>query len=148
MVTYRERLLPGFGILTACLLFIPATALVLTPVNSEIAWPVAIALYLIIAIALVLMSPVVRVEDGKLYAGRATISIQELGDIELLGADALRELIGAKSDARNYLVVRGWIHRGVRIEISDPADPTPNWIITSRKPVALADAIQSARVAA
>ena len=148
MVTYRERLLPGIGILTACLLFIPATALVLTPVNSNIAWPVAIALYLIIAAALVLMSPVVRIADGKLYAGRAAIPLADLGDIELLGADALRDVIGAKSDARNYLVVRGWIHRGVRIEITDPTDPTPNWIITSRKPAALADALQAARVAA
>jgi hypothetical protein len=42
-------------------------------------------------------------------------------------------------------VVRGWIHRGVRIDNIDPADPAPFWIITTRHPQKLAEAIEAAK---
>ncbi|HWJ84512.1 MAG TPA: DUF3093 family protein, partial [Cellulomonas sp.] len=35
-----------------------------------------------------------------------------------------------------------WIHAGVRIELVDPADPTPYWIVTSRRPDELAAALR------
>jgi hypothetical protein len=57
----------------------------------------------------------------------------------------MRAAIGPGVDARSYLVVRGWIHRGVRIDNIDPADPAPFWIITTRHPQKLAEAIEAAK---
>lgn len=142
---YRERLVPGLGLFLALLLIVPAVSLVLLPVNSAIALPTAIVVYLIAAITLLLLSPTVRVAGGRLFAGRAQIPVAQLGRADLLGADALRAAIGPGLDARSYLLVRGWIHSGVRIENIDPADPAPQWIITSRRPQALADAIEAAK---
>lgn len=138
---YRERLLPGVGFFVALLLLIPAVALVMTPINATVAWPTAIALYAFAAVIFIVLSPVVEVRDGMLTAGRAQIPIEFIGEVEALGSDALRAAIGSESDARNFLLVRGWIHRGLRIEITDEADPTPNWIVTSRKPLTLAKAL-------
>ncbi|QZY52107.1 DUF3093 domain-containing protein [Leucobacter tenebrionis] len=143
--SYRERLVPGIGFFIALLLLVPAVALVLTPVNAGIALPTGIAVYLIVAGAITLMCPVVSVQNGRLVAGRAEIPVSELGRIELLGADGMRAAIGPGVDARSYLVVRGWIHRGVRIENIDAADPAPQWIITTRHPQKLAEAIEAAR---
>ncbi|MBK0421271.1 DUF3093 domain-containing protein [Leucobacter sp. CSA2] len=142
---YSERLLPGPGLFTALLLLVPGVTLVLTPINSSIALPTAIVVYLLIALALILMSPSIRVENGTLMAGRARIPVSELGDVELLGAEAMRAAIGTELDARSYTLVRGWIHRGVRIANTDPEDPAPFWIITTRHPKRLADAIAAAR---
>ena len=33
--------------------------------------------------------------------------------------------LGPRLDARAHLVLRGWIHTAVRVELRDPADPTP-----------------------
>lgn len=114
------------------------------PINKGAAIPVAIGMYVLVALIFVALSPVVEVRDGKLRAGRAHISTDMIGEIEPLGSDALRDVIGPGADARNYLVVRGWIHRGVKLEITDASDATPFWIITSRKPLALAEALRTA----
>ena len=142
---YRERLWPGAGLFIALLLVVPAVALVLTPINGDIAVPVAVAVYVIVTATLLLLSPTVEVSEGALIAGRARIPGSLLGDPELLDADALRSALGPGIDARSYLVVRGWIHSGVRIPNLDPQDPAPQWIITTRRPQALAAAIEGAR---
>jgi len=142
---YRERLVPGPGLFLAVLLVVPAISLVLTPVNASIAFPTAVIVYLLCAVLLFTLSPTVTLSDGVLEAGRARIPVDQLGDIELLGAEALRHAIGPGLDARCYLLVRGWIHRGVKIENIDQADPAPFWIITTRHPRRLADAIEATR---
>lgn len=141
-VRYRERLVPGFGFFIAWLLVIPAVALMMLPINSQIAIPVAIAMYVAAVVIFLALSPVIEVRDGVLRAGRASISTSYIGAIEPLGSEALHRTIGQDADARNFLLVRGWIHIGLKLEITDANDPTPSWIITSRKPIALASAIQ------
>lgn len=142
---YRERLIPGVGMFIATLLLVPAVTLVLYAINAQIALPVGIAVYVITAATLFLLSPTVSVIGDRLVAGRAAIPVAQLGEIELLGDAALRAAIGPGLDARSFMLVRGWIHRGIRIENIDPADPAPQWIITTRHPQKLADAIAAAQ---
>lgn len=141
--TYRERLVPGPGIFIAVLLVVPAVALVMTPIDRALAWPLAVTIYVIIALTMLLLSPKITVENGTLTAGHASIPASQLGAAEALGADGLRAAIGPGLDARSYLLVRGWIHRGVRIENIDANDPAPYWIMTTRHPERLINAIQS-----
>jgi hypothetical protein len=59
------------------------------------------------------------------------------------GADAVHERgVGLHADA--WLLIRGWIPDVVRVELDDPQDPTPYWIISSRRADALAAAIAGA----
>lgn len=142
---FRERLAPGPWLFIALLLVIPAAILTIVPVAAALAVPVAIAVYLILAGVTFLASPIVTVEEGMLTAGRARIPVNMLGDIEVLDKDRLRAAIGPGMDARSHLVVRGYIHLGVKIEVTDPADPTPYWIITTRRPGELKAALLAAR---
>lgn len=142
---FRERLVPGPGLFIALLLLVPAVMLTVTPLSSTWALPVAIALYAIVAGSLVLMSPTIKVEHGELQAGAARISVDLLGAGKALGREELRVALGPGIDARSFLLVRGYVHSGVSIELSDPNDPTPRWILTTRKPGALLDAIDAAR---
>ncbi|MGO1539295.1 MAG: DUF3093 domain-containing protein [Leucobacter sp.] len=144
-IGYRERLWPGLSLFIVLLLIIPAVTLMLWPVNAVIAMPVGILLYALIAGMLVLTSPVIEIAGDRLTAGRATIPISALGSVELMGADRLRAVIGPDLDARSYLVVRGWIHQGVKIENIDEQDPAPHWILTSRTPQKLAIALRDAQ---
>lgn len=143
-VLYRERLLPSLGFFFAWLLVIPAVWLIMLPINADIGIPVAIGAYVLAAGIFIVLSPKIVVRAGELLAGHATIPVNFIGSVEALGSEALRLAIGQEADARNYLVVRGWIHVGLKLEITDESDPTPYWIITSRKPLALADAISKA----
>ena len=47
----------------------------------------------------------------------------------------------------DWLLIRGWVSPVVRIELSDPSDPTPYWIVSTRSPAALVAAIASAKAA-
>lgn len=142
---FRERLFPGPWLFITLLLILPAVSLTLTPIDQAIAVPGAIVAYVLVAGSLLLMAPTVEVRGEVLVAGRASIPIALLGRVETLDDEGLRAAIGPGLDARAYLMVRGYIHSGVRIDVEDPADPAPYWIITSRKPRTLRAAIEAAR---
>jgi len=62
----------------------------------------------------------------------------------VVGEDAVRER-GGYLHADAWLLIRGWIPGLVRIELDDETDPTPYWLISSRRPETLALAIQEAK---
>jgi len=37
------------------------------------------------------------------------------------------------ANPRAYLALRFWVKTGVKIELADPADPTPYWLISTKK---------------
>jgi hypothetical protein len=90
----------------------------------------------------------VTVRDGVLTAGRARISVEHVGAVEALDADATHRLAGRDADARAYLLLRPYLRRAVRIAIVDPADPTPYWLVSTRRPTRLAAALTDATRAA
>lgn len=87
------------------------------------------------------------VGDGRFRAGRAQIDVRHLGAVEALDIDETRRVSGPAADARAYLLLRPYLKRSVRIEITDPADPVPYWLVSSRHPRALAGALDAARSA-
>lgn len=86
----------------------------------------------------------VRVVDGTLVAGRARIPTAMLADPTPLDGDATRLLAGRDADAHAYLLLRPYLRRSVRVRVVDPDDPTPYWLVSTRRPAELAAAIGSA----
>ena len=43
-----------------------------------------------------------------------------------------------------YLLLRPYVGRAVRVEVVDPHDPTPYWVVASRHPDALAACLNAA----
>lgn len=85
------------------------------------------------------------VGDGWFRAGRARIEVVHLGPAEALDDEATRHVSGPGADARAFLVLRPYLKQSVKVEIADPADPAPYWLVSSRHPHALAGAINAAR---
>lgn len=83
----------------------------------------------------------VVVVDDVLHAGRAQIDTRHIGAATALDAQQMRLLAGRDADARAFLLLRPYLKRGVRIELTDPADPTPYWLVGSRHPERLAAAL-------
>lgn len=87
----------------------------------------------------------ISVRDGVLTAGRARIPVSYVGPVDVLDAASTRLLAGREADARAYLLIRPYLRRSVRVDITDPADPTPYWLLTTRHPDRLAAALSAAR---
>ena len=83
----------------------------------------------------------VAVRDGVLHAGRAHIDVDLLGPAEPLDAEGTRRVHGVEADARAFLLTRPYLKRSVRVPVLDPRDPTPYWLISTRRPDRLAAAL-------
>ena len=109
--------------------------------------------WVITAVALVLLAigffwygdARVIVSDGWFQAGRARIEAEHVGEVAALDAEQTRLVAGRDADARAYLLLRPYLHRAVKVEVADPADPTPYWLVSSRRPDALVSALEAGR---
>lgn len=145
MPVYRERLWPPPTLLISLLLLIPATLLVFVPINPEAGAVIAIVLYVACVGALIAMSSRITVDESGLAVGAAALPATALGEIAVFVGDEARAERGVRLDARAWLGLRGGISPVVRVEVSDEHDPTPYWLISTRRPAELAKALQSVR---
>lgn len=145
MPDYHERLWPTPWIYAVSLLLVPASILVLAPVSLPAGVATGIVLYLATVGALSFTAPVIEVHDRGLRAGRAEISLDYTGTAVGATDAAARVERGTGLDARAFLVIRGWVQPVVRVPITDPADPAPYWLLSTRHPTELAAAINGSR---
>ncbi|MEU0368880.1 DUF3093 domain-containing protein [Streptomyces sp. NPDC006283] len=89
----------------------------------------------------------IRVVAGSLVAGDARIPVAALGDAEVLDAEEAQAWRLHKADPRAFMLLRSYIPRAVRIEVTDPQDPTPYVYLSTRDPEALAAALTAVRAA-
>lgn len=142
MSTFRERLWPAPWVYVATALVMPASVLVFLAIDPLVGVVVALGLYAAIVALLLSTAPVVEVTAEHLIAGRARIPRELVGAATThVGEEAVLER-GRRLDARAWLLIRGWISPVVRIEIIDPDDPTPYWLVSSRRPEELAAALR------
>ncbi|WP_432114291.1 DUF3093 domain-containing protein [Streptomyces sp. S1] len=90
----------------------------------------------------------VRVVASSLVAGDARIPVSALGAVEVLDAEEARAWRTHKADPRAFMLMRSYVPGAVRIEVTDPADPTPYVYLSSREPEALAAALDAVRTGA
>jgi hypothetical protein len=145
---YNERLgvpLRWWALATMFLASMLVAFLVATPLWVALSGTILLTAA-VVAVFIGYGSARIRVDDGVLRAGRAHIDVRHLGDALALDAAASRALAGREADARAYLLLRPYLSRGVRVDVVDPDDPTPYWLLGTRHPDQLVAAIESARV--
>ncbi|MFE9254164.1 DUF3093 domain-containing protein [Streptomyces sp. NPDC006879] len=87
----------------------------------------------------------VRVVGGALAAGDARIPLAALGEPHVLNAEEARAWRTHKADPRAFMLMRSYVPTAVRVEIIDPADPTPYVYLSTRKPQELSQALRAGR---
>lgn len=87
----------------------------------------------------------IRVVGGQLIAGDARIPVSALGEAEILDAEEARAWRGHKADPRCFMLLRAYIPGALRVDVTDPDDPTPYVFLSTREPQRLAQALNAAR---
>jgi len=139
--TYAERLWLGPLGWVLLVAFAAMMLVAFVPVDLRVAGAVGVVVLAVGAVVLTGAAPRVEVRDGTFRAGGAHIPLAVLGPAVPLDATATRAELGPRLDARAHLCLRGWIHTAVRVEVQDPQDPTPYWIVSTRRPAELAAAL-------
>ncbi len=80
----------------------------------------------------------VAVAAGELRVGDAHIPLAHLGQVDVCTGTDRRKAMGPELDPAAHVVHRGWLPAVIRVEVTDPEDPTPYWLFSTRHPVRLA----------
>lgn len=142
---YRERLWPAAWIFVSTALVIPASFLVFLPISPTAGVVIAIVLYGAVVVALVLTTPTIAIDEEHLHAGPAHLPLSLISRASAAYADEAVAERGIRLDARAWLLLRGWIPALVRIELDDPRDPTPYWLVSTRHPDELVATLSAAQ---
>lgn len=138
---FAERVVPS---LTAWLL-VPAGAvlvgIMLLPIDLAVAVTGGLVVALVVGVLLWIASPAILVRGGMLTVDRARLPIQVISAVEMLDRPQTEQAMGPDLDARAHLRHRAWAHYSVRIVLDDRDDPTPYWLISTRRPEDLAEAL-------
>jgi hypothetical protein len=54
--------------------------------------------------------------------------------VTVLGVAERRVLLGVGARPHAFVVQRPWVRGAVQVHLDDPADPTPYWVVSSRRP--------------
>jgi hypothetical protein len=79
------------------------------------------------------MQTVITFDGQTLRIDKANIESQYLGKVTLLDKNAMRLLRTRDADPAAYLAIKFWEPSGLRIDLNDPRDKTPYWLITSKR---------------
>jgi hypothetical protein len=83
-----------------------------------------------------------RVTDEELWVADAHLPLRFVGEVEVLSAHDKRPALGRDLDPAAYVLHRGWIPTALRVHLTDPDDPTPYWIFSTRSPDRVAELLR------
>ncbi|MER7189876.1 DUF3093 domain-containing protein [Streptomyces flaveolus] len=90
----------------------------------------------------------IRIVGDSLIAGEAKVPLAALGEAEILDAEEARAWRTHKADTRAFLLLRAYIPTAVRVDVTDPEDPTPYLYLSTREPERLVETLRAAKSAA
>jgi hypothetical protein len=141
--TYREVLRPSVGVYLIVGLTIPIIMLTAAPFNLVFGIVASIVVFVALSVVLYAAAPRIDVTETTLRVGKATISRQYIGAVSAFSGQHARSQRGVDLDARAWTLFRGYIDPVVRIDITDPEDPTPYWLVSTRRPTELAATLRN-----
>lgn len=143
MRAYREVISPPLWLLAFIyfLLFSMVIAVwaSLSPQITRVSFALSILIVVLIAIT---SRSKITVEGSKLRVNQAQIEVKYLGKATALSKQEMAVLRTRDADPAAFLALKFWLSRGVKIEIDDDRDKVPYWLISSKNPEKLVQALK------
>lgn len=144
MSTYEERLTAPVGAWVAVLLVTGVAAATLH--GGADGWRAVVPYVVLLPAAVLALLQASRgrivVRDGVLHVPGARIPLDHLGGVTPLDREGTRRVRGPLAEPRAYVATRSWLTTSVRVQVEDPEDDTPYWLVGTRRPQDLAAALQ------
>lgn len=95
------------------------------------------------AVTIYLGTSTITVDEGELRIKKAHIPIEFLGASEIIGKKDFSFARTRGADPAAYFATAFWISQGITVKVTDERDPTPYWLISTRKASELAAALKA-----
>ncbi|MBW4094086.1 MAG: DUF3093 domain-containing protein [Acidobacteria bacterium] len=138
---FSEKLWPSPWIWLVVVGLSAAGILILAPISMLAGYIAAVVLFVIQAVLLLTSTPRIEVTDTSLQVGRAHIDRAFVGEVTAYRGEEATAERGTRLNGLAFLCLRGWISPVAKIVITDPADRTPYWLTSTRRPEQLAAAL-------
>jgi hypothetical protein len=80
--------------------------------------------------------------ERELVAGPAHLPVRLVGRMDVVAGPDKQRALGPDLDPTAHVLHRPWIGPAVRLEVLDPDDPTPYWVVSTRHPQRLIAAVR------
>lgn len=121
---------------------IPTMTLVIAPWNVFLGFAIGLVIYAAIIVALIASAPSIELTETELCVGKAHIERKYIGAASAYSGSHAATARGTGLDARAWIFFRGWVNAVVRVDLTDPNDPTPYWLFSTRNPEKLVAALR------
>jgi hypothetical protein len=85
-----------------------------------------------------------EVSGGELRIRGAHLPLEFVTGAVALDEPTLRRVVGREGDPAAFVSIRPWIGPGVQLWLDDPDDPTPYWVVSTRRPQRVVELIRAA----
>ncbi len=133
-MNFREVLRPPIWVLAFIYFLLLSVVLSIWAAFDNRATLITLAISTLTLIWIAFAMRTVITFDGQLLRiDKAKIEIKYLGKVTLLDKSAMRLLRTRDADPAAFLAIKFWEPTGLRIDLNDPRDRTPYWLITSKR---------------
>ena len=139
---YRERVLPNIGTFAAVFVLLPSAVIVSEPFDLFIGLIVGVLGVGAIWALLILRAPIIEVSAKELRVGRVTIPRDLIGEPVAVAKSEIFSERGPHLDPAAHKVFQGTVRTAIKIPITDPQDPTPYWLVSTRNPMKLVEILK------
>jgi hypothetical protein len=141
-IKFFEQLSWGFGVWSFIAMLCLSIYLSIWAPLGNLAAIMVTAISLCAAFALsIKMRTTIYVTNQMLHVNKAKIDLKYIKSATVLTPVEYKKMIGVAADPAAFLAINFWIRSGVKVELKDKKDPTPYWLISSRNPKKLVNAL-------
>jgi len=134
VATFREVIRPPLWLIA--FLYFMLFSLVLAiwaAFDNRTALVAALIALVIGAIVIFLIKGEINCDGKELRVGRAHISYEYCGEVTVLSRTEFLRARTREVDPAAHLALFFWVSEGVKISVNDPRDPTPYWLISTKR---------------
>ena len=141
--TFREVIRPPLWLIAFIYFMLFSLVLAIwAAFDNRTAIVAAIFAIVIGAVALYKIKGEIICNGLELRVGRAHIGYEFCGDVTVLSRTEFLKARTREVDPAAHLALFFWISEGVKIEVTDPRDPTPYWLISTKQGKEIKQALQ------
>ena len=144
-IRYRERVLPSAASMIPLLLIFPTMYLMLLLISTQAGVLLGLSVTVAALVSIWFAAPVIEISDLTFSVGDAELPIDVISKVTVIEPkDGFAER-GPKLNPAAFTRFQVSVKQMVKLEISDEADPTPYWLIATRKPEDIARILAAAK---
>jgi hypothetical protein len=131
---YTEWVLPKWSSFLPTLGIFPAIWLTFLPINQTIGLWSGLGATVLIVVLMIAKSARITVTGDTLQVSNAIIERKFISGVEVIEKEDAFVARGRQLDPRAWIHFQSSVSTLARVQVSDPADPTPYWLFSTRNP--------------